>query len=88
VKSLLITAGAVSLVLIFFFYRRRLRFAVTVAAVLYLTVTAARLLILREESDRMTELGLALGGLGLVWLLTNLVTGLLQKRRRRRRIRR
>jgi hypothetical protein len=80
-KSIVITALAIGLGLTFFFYRRRLKLAILVAGGLYLLLTVARLIVLREEVDRFAELGLALGGLGLVWLVTNVATRLLQRRR-------
>jgi hypothetical protein len=80
-KSIVITALAIGLGLTFFFYRRRLKLAIVVAGGLYLLLTVARLIVLREEVDRFAELGLALGGLGAVWLVTNLATRLLQRRR-------
>jgi hypothetical protein len=84
VKSLLILVVAISLGLVFFFYRRRLRLAVLVAGGLYLALTLARFVLLHEERDRFVDLGLALAAMGGIWLLTNLITGLLARRRRRR----
>lgn len=83
-KTLAVTVLAISFGLMFFFYRRRLKLAILVTGGLYLALTAARLIILREEVDRFATLGLALGGFAVVWLLTNLATGFLQRRRQRR----
>jgi hypothetical protein len=83
-KSLIITVVALSLGLIFFFYRRRIKLAILVAGSLYVALTIARFIVLREEVDRFMELGLALGGLGVVWLGTNLATRFVEHRRQRR----
>lgn len=78
------TAMALTLALTFFFYRRRLKLAVLVCGSLFAASTVVRLFIMREEVDRFAELGLGLAVLGGVWLLTNLFTAVLQRRRRRR----
>ncbi len=83
-KSLLVLVAAISLGLVFFFYRRRLRVAVLVAGGLYLALTLVRFALLHEERDRFVDLGLVLAAMGGIWLLTNLITGLLARRRRRR----
>jgi hypothetical protein len=75
---------AITLGLMFFFYRRRLKVALIVCGVLFAGSTAVRLFIMREEVDRFAELGLGLAVLGGIWLLTNVVTGVLERRRRRR----
>ena len=80
-KPLIFTALAIGLGLTFLFYRRRLKLAILVAGGLYLTLTLVRFVVLREEVDRFMDLGLALGAFGLVWLITNLVTRWLSKRR-------
>lgn len=82
-KPLVAVALALALGLMFFFYRRRLKLAIMVAGSLYLLITLVRLIVLREDLDRLTLLALALGGLGAVWLATNLVTSLIQRRRQR-----
>ena len=83
-KSVIFTVVALSFGLMFFFYRRRLKLAIMVAGVLFAGLTAVRLFVMREEVDRFAELGLGLAALGAVWLLTNFVTALLQRRRQRR----
>lgn len=83
-KWVLFTSMAILLVMTFFFYRRRLKVALVVCGVLFAISTAIRLFIMREEVDRFAELGLGLAVLGGVWLLTNVVTGVLERRRRRR----
>lgn len=83
-KPVIVTALAIALGLIFFFYRRRLKLAVLVGGGLYLFLTLIRLIVLREDLDRLTLLGLAIGGLGVFWLVANVVTGLIQRRRQRR----
>lgn len=75
---------AITLALTFFFYRRRLKIAIIVCGVLLAASTAVRLFVMREEVDRFAELGIGLVILGGVWLITNLVTAALQRRRRRR----
>jgi hypothetical protein len=75
---------AVTLGMMFVFYRRRLKIAVLVCGTLFAVSTAVRLFVMREEVDRFTELGVGLVVLGGVWLLTNVVTGVVQRRRRRR----
>jgi hypothetical protein len=82
VKSLLLTVAILLFGLMFFFYRRRLRLAVLVTGGLYLGLTAIRLIVLREEVDRFASLGLAIGGMAAVWLVVNLLTGYVQRRRR------
>lgn len=77
-------ALALTLGIMFFFYRRRLKLAITVAGSLYLAVTIVRFITQRDEFDRFESLGLAVGCLAALWLVTNLVTGLLQRRRQRR----
>jgi len=83
-KATILTALAVGLGLVFFFYRRRLKVAILVTGGIYLALTLARLIALREEVDRFAELGLVIGVLGAAWLMTNLFTRLLQSRRQRR----
>ena len=83
-KSVIITALAITFGFMFFFYRRRLKLAIMVAGILFASLTAVRLFVMREEVDRFAELGLGLAALGAVWVLTNLVTALLQRRRQRR----
>ena len=83
-KQILITAIALAFGLMFLFYRRRLKLAVLVAGGLYAVLTAVRLVVMREEVDRFTQLGLALATMGGLWLATNLLTGLLERRRRGR----
>jgi hypothetical protein len=82
-KSLIITLVALSLGLIFFFYRRRLKLAILVAGSLYIVLTVIRFIVLREEVDRFMELGLALAGLGAVWLGLNLAIRFVERRRQR-----
>ena len=62
---------------------RRLRLAVLVTGGLYLVVTAVRLIVLREDVDRLTSLGLVVGSLVAVWASVNVITGLLERRRSR-----
>ena len=83
-KQALITALALVFGLMFLFYRRRLKLAVLVAGGLYAVLTAVRLIVMHEEVDRFTQLGIALAAMGGLWLATNLVTGLIEHRRRRR----
>ena len=83
-KSLIITVLAIIFGLMFFFYRRRLKLAIMVAGGMYIGLTAVRFIFMREESDRFSELGLALGCLAALWLVTNLVTRLIARRRRGR----
>ena len=83
-KSLIITVMAIGFGLMFFFYRRRLKLAITVAGVMYIGLTLLRFVFMREEVDRFSELGLVLGSLAALWLVTNLLTRLLERRRRGR----
>ena len=83
-KSLILTVLVLTFGIMFFFYRRRLRLAIMVTGGLYLVITIGRFVVLREEADRFEQLGLAVGVLAAVWLVTNLVTGLVQRRRQRR----
>lgn len=83
-KALIITSLLLALALVLFFYRRRLRLAVLTAGVLYLISIAVRLVLLHEEIDRFSTLGLALVLLGAVWLVTHVITAALQRRRQRR----
>jgi hypothetical protein len=83
-KATILTALAVGLGLVFFFYRRRLKAAILVTGGIYLALTLARLIALRDEVDRFAELGLVIGVLGAAWLMTNLFTRLLRSRRQRR----
>ena len=82
-KSAIIVALALCFGLVVFFYHRRLKLAVLVAGVLAVLLTAVRLVLLRDDVDRVTELGLVLAVMFGVWLVTNLVTHLLQRYRRR-----
>lgn len=82
-KATIITAMAAGLALVFFFYRRRLKAALLVSGGMYLALTVARLIVLRDDVDRFAELGLVIGVLAAIWLLTNLFTRLLQARRQR-----
>jgi hypothetical protein len=81
VKATLWLAAIMALSLIFFFYRRRLRLALLVGGGLYIGLTALRLLWLHEEVDRLTELALAIGLLGGLWLTVNLIVTLVQRYR-------
>jgi hypothetical protein len=83
-KATILTALAVGLGLVFFFHRRRLKAAILATGGIYLALTLARLIVLRDEVDRFAELGLVIGVLGAAWLTTNLFTHLLQSRRQRR----
>ncbi len=82
-KSLILTAVLLTFGLMFVFYRRRLKLAIMVAGSLYLVLTVARFVVLREEADRFEQLGLAVGVLAAVWLVTNLITALVQRHRQR-----
>lgn len=83
-KTLIITSLLLALALVVFFYRRRLRLALLTAGTLYLLSILVRLVLLHEEIDRFSTLGLALVLLGAVWLVTHLVTAAVQRRRQRR----
>ena len=83
-KQALITVLALAFGLMFLFYRRRLKLAVLVAGGLYGALTLGRLIFMHEEVDRFTQLGLALAAMGGLWLATNLVTGLIERHRRRK----
>jgi len=82
-KATILTALTVGLVLVFFFYRRRLKLAILVAGGIYLGLTLGRFILLRDEGDRFAELAVVIGVLGATWLAMNLLTRLLQSRRRR-----
>ena len=83
-KTAIITALALSLGVMFFFYRRRLKLAIMVTGGFYIVLNLVRLAILHEEVDRFASLGVGLAVLALVWLATNVATGLIQRRRARR----
>jgi hypothetical protein len=82
-KSILVTVLIILFGLTFFFYRRRLKLAILVTGGLYLGVTAVRLVVLREDVDRMTSLALVVASLAAVWGVVNVITGLLERRRSR-----
>jgi hypothetical protein len=82
-KATILTAIAVGLALVFVFYRRRLKAALLVSGGMYLALTLARLIVLRDDVDRFAELGLVIGVLAAIWMMMNLFTRLLQARRQR-----
>lgn len=84
VKSAIFVAVAIMLGVMFFFYRRRLKLALVVGGCAFGVLTAVRLVLLRDEVDRLTSLALVVAAMVLIWLLVNVVTETLARRRRAR----
>ena len=85
-KSVIFTILVILFTLMFFFYRRRLKLAFMVAGGLYVGLILIRFVLYAQgdEGERFTDLALILGGLGAVWLVTNVITRLMQRHRQRR----
>ena len=84
VKSVILLTLTILLGIVLFFYRRRLGLALQVAGGLYLASLVVRFILLRDEPDRFAPLAVALGLMTALWLVTDVVTRLVRRRRARR----
>jgi hypothetical protein len=83
-KAALLMAILLGFGLMVLFYRRRLKLAIMVCGGLYLALIVWRFVLYRDEANRFDDLIIGLGVMAAIWLITNLVTRLLERRRRPR----
>jgi hypothetical protein len=84
VKSVILLGATIVLGIMLFFYRKRLALALQVAGGLYLLSLVVRFFLLRDEPDRYAPLAVAVGVMTALWLVTDLATRLIRRRRARR----
>jgi hypothetical protein len=84
VKSAILLSATILLGVTLFFYRKRLGLALQVAGGLYIVSLVVRFFLLRDEPDRFAPVAVAVGLMTALWLVTDIVTRLIRRRRARR----